>query len=338
MHGDHIFGLPGLLLRLQTIAKPGKGTKVVQVYGPVGIHNFIANSLSLSCTELRFLRVEVFELQGGSRRWRHPGASRTYQEYRHRGIERRAVPQNLDGTWTLLSVNEITSPDQAEKMSTHFHGVNVRAAEVEHTPKVHCFGFVVEEPQRQPASIDKDRAIAAGVRPGEKYRLLKLGFPVMSDDGSREVQPSEVLIGEAAQPRKLALLGDCCRVPPPMQQLCRNADLLVHEATLSEHDTGQKVDHGGHATALEAGQLANAVDAKVLALTHLPPTIRSNSSVKDVVREAQKGIRGRTRVQVAFDFMEIQIPRSGFSFSQRATLMKAKQDEDNDLTEAAEKE
>ena len=323
MHGDHIFGLPGLLLRLQTIVKPKESNAIIQVFGPVGLYNYIAHSLSLSCSELNVLRVEVYELQGGSRRWRHPGGSRSYSEFRHRGLIRKTVPQNSDGTWTLQTLSEMTTPEKAAQ-SSHSTGVYVKAAELQHTPKTRCFGFVVQEPQLLPTKIDKDLAIAAGVQPSDKYRLLKLGLPVMSDDGSREVQPTEVLIGEKVEPRKFALLGDCCYVPPPMRKLCQDADVLVHEATLTEHETGRKVEHGGHSTALEAGRVASDVNAKVLALTHLPPVVRSNTSVKSIVQEAQRGTQGRTRVQVAFDFMEIEVPKSGYRFSSPAKHMNVK--------------
>jgi ribonuclease Z len=298
------------------------GRKTIQVYGPVGIYNYIASTLSLSCTELNRLRVEVYELHGGSPRWRHPGGSRTYPEFRHRGLVRKVIPQNPDGTWTLLTVSEITSPEQAESYTAHFKGVYVTAAEVEHTPKVRCFGYVVQEAKTQAAKIDKERAIALGLKPSTKYRILKCGFPVMSDDGTREIQPEEVLVGDAVRPRKFALLGDCCNVPTPMTKLCQDADVLVHEATLSENDTGHKVESGGHSSAAKAGKFANEVNANVLALVHLPPTVRSNSSIKALVQEAQKGVRGRTRVQLTCDLMELLVPRSGFQLPGRAMEMK----------------
>jgi ribonuclease Z len=327
MHADHIFGLPGLLLTLQIVAKApppkkksGRGDpqrrKVVQVYGPVGLYNFIAMSLSLSATVLKHLTVEVFELQGGSSatRWRHPGAIRNYGEFRHPGLWRRSIPQNDDGTWTIEVAEEIVTAEDALRVDIERRGMYVTAAELDHVPKLQCFGYVVREATTQPRSIDKDRAIAAGVRPSKKFRILKSGIPVRSDDDTRLVDPKEVLLEDAPRlPRTLALLGDCCTVPEPMRKLCQDVDVLVHEATIgSDQDSGIKVDRGGHSTPSMAGKFANDVNAKVLILNHLSPHLRVRASERALAREAEEQIRGRTRVQVAYDYLELLVPPSGF--------------------------
>jgi ribonuclease Z len=237
LHGDHVFGLPGLLLAIQLVAVARKEQATVQVYGPVGLYNFIAASLSLSCAELNSLQVEVYELRGGSRRkWVHPGTIQNYPEFKNRGLFRKSIPQNKDGTWTLQRAEEITSPEEAEQSSSSSstdRGLHVHAAQVSHVPALQCFGYVVQEPFSMPQRVDVERAMAAGVQPGRKYRLLKAGFAVPSDDGLRRVHPKDVIAdGQPIISRKFALLGDCCGVPAPMAELCRDADVLVHEATL----------------------------------------------------------------------------------------------------------
>lgn len=322
LHGDHVFGLPGLLLFLQVIASVQQSTtKTIQVYGPVGLYNFIAMTLSLSSAELKLLRVEVYELIGGSCRWRHPGIQKNFSEFRHRGLIRKSIPRNPDGTWTIMTPPEVNSREEAVR--THpcrYRGLYITAAEVQHTPKLQCVGYVVEEPKTQSINIDSEKATSLGLKPSIKYKELKWGYPVPSDDGSRLIKPEDVIIGEKGRPRKLAVLGDCFDVPPVMANLCRGADVILHEATLSEEDTGAKVVGGGHSSAAMAGMFANAVNPHVLAMVHHSPTVRNTLSVKARIAEASRRIeRNGSLVLFADDLMELVVPRSGFHFNANAS-------------------
>ncbi|KMJ60516.1 ribonuclease Z [Bacillus sp. LL01] len=61
LHGDHIFGLPGLL---SSRSFQGGGTPLI-VYGPVGIKDYIETSLSVSMTHVKYpLIIEEFEGEG----------------------------------------------------------------------------------------------------------------------------------------------------------------------------------------------------------------------------------------------------------------------------------
>lgn len=60
LHGDHLFGLPGLL---SSRAYQG-GTTLLQVFGPPGIKQFIEVSLDLSQSRIEY-EIEVIEHQGG---------------------------------------------------------------------------------------------------------------------------------------------------------------------------------------------------------------------------------------------------------------------------------
>ena len=316
LHGDHILGLPTLLLSMQEAAKTNQ-PRTVEIYGPVGLYNYLAVTLSLISAELKHLDVHVYELRGGSRRWVHPGTYKNFSEFQHRSLQRKSVPPNQDGTWTLSTAQEYFNDDDSTDTADPFslmtgrsRGLHIHAAQVSHVPKLQCFGYMIQEPLTQFRKIDRQLAEQAGIRPGKKYSYLKAGLPVMNDDQTRQVHPDEVT-QPAIAPRKVALLGDCKGVPLPMAELCRDADVIVHEATLLESSSSSNhSDRGGHSTAAMAGIFADFVRARVLALNHISPT--NEMRPRDIVEEAQGVISNKTRVQLTYDQMELVIPRGGF--------------------------
>jgi Metallo-beta-lactamase superfamily len=92
MHGDHVFGLPGLLLNMQVAGLNANKQRAVEIYGPVGLYNYIATALTLTNTELRRLNVQVFELQGGTQRsMRYAGNRKSFPEFHHKVSESAAT-------------------------------------------------------------------------------------------------------------------------------------------------------------------------------------------------------------------------------------------------------
>lgn len=66
LHGDHLYGLPGILCTLDNHhnnGTPGTNNRCeIAVYGPVGLYAYLTTALSTSRTRLNNLQVTVYEL------------------------------------------------------------------------------------------------------------------------------------------------------------------------------------------------------------------------------------------------------------------------------------
>ena len=150
LHGDHLYGLPGLILNIhhgaQFRSSMGHGQKrrpMLDLYGPPGLYAYVASVLTLSCARIRFMDVTVHELTGGewdsgppigqamynkSRRGGGRGGGRgsggggersernlftdPLPEVRHVGIKRRTIPRSVDGTWTISKPDLPRTPEE----------------------------------------------------------------------------------------------------------------------------------------------------------------------------------------------------------------------------------
>mmetsp|Transcript_16126 Transcript_16126/g.26470 ORF Transcript_16126/g.26470 Transcript_16126/m.26470 type:complete len:580 (-) Transcript_16126:59-1798(-) len=317
----------------------------LEIYGPPGLYNYIGMVLSLSCSKMNYLNVKVIELVGGkeergfsssgssgsNQRGRRNVFTSHYPEIQTPLLTRKFLEQNDDRTWIIDAPEPVTAdtPVVDSKNRDGFarlpndtnlgteRRLHIKAAELDHLSRVQTFGYVVEE-QPPPGTIDKDKAVALGVKPSRKYGLLKCGISVPNDDGTGEVHPSQVL-SNVFRPRKFSLLADHRMVPPPMARLCTNSDIVVHEATLSKKLGGgtERIKARGHQNAYNAGRFAQISGCKVLALNHFGGTAFGESLMTDVLTEARDGNGGASEIVATYDFMEISVPRGGYDFDKK---------------------
>lgn len=317
-----------------TMEKP-----TLEIYGPPGLYNYIGMVLSLSCSKMNYMNIKVIELVGGKEeRGMNPGGNRHkqgrrnvftahYPEIKNPLITRKFLEQSDDKTWVIDSPEPINTDTPATVDDAGFarlpndtnlgseRRMHIKAAELDHLDGVQTFGYVVEE-QPPPGTIDKDKAVALGVRPSRKYGLLKCGISVPNDDETAVVHPSQVL-SQTFRPRKFTLLADHRMVPPPMARLSANSDIVVHEATLLRKDGLARIKARGHQNAYNAGRFAHLSGCKVLALNHFAGTAFGEEKMPPILEEAREGNRGASEILAAYDFMEVFVPRGGFDFDKK---------------------
>jgi len=319
LHADHVSGLLGVILQKEVGVKNGMkegshssssnncNRQSLEIYGPIGLYNFIAMNVALTCSKINNLDLTVYELIGGNdkRLQRENVLKRSYRELAHLNIKRKTIDMGEDGIWNIQSAQKMEEYD-VQGRDSHLR-INIQAAEVHHIPGMQTFGYVLEE-TRSPAKIDVEKAKSLGITPGPKYRALKNGFSVMSDDGLVEVKAQDVIVnGAGKKARKLAVLGDAWRVPRPMKKLCKNVDLLVYEATLEEGSESVSRQRG-HSTARMAGGLAFEVNAKVLTMNHISGRHDGQEAIDAMVKSAEDKNQGKSNIVVAHDFMMVHIP------------------------------
>lgn len=163
-------------------------------------------------------------------------------------------------------------------------------------------GYLLAERDR-PGRFDRERAEELGVPVGPKFSTLHGGEPVELDDGT-VVEPDQV-VGPPRPGRRLVYTGDT-RPSDTVVEAARDADLLIHDATFTD-ERADRAAETAHATARQAGTIAERAGAKRLALTHI--SSRYTGDQPGHVREAEEAFDGT--VILARDGREIDVPYPG---------------------------
>lgn len=124
------------------------------------------------------------------------------------------------------------------------------------TPSV---GYVYREHDR-PGAFNKEKAEKLGLVPGDDFSRLQAGETVNG------VTPDQV-IGPRRPGCSLVYTGDT--VPcKEIMDASKDADVLIHEATYTEEDSGLAKEHF-HSTARAAAETAAKCNVRMLALIHI---------------------------------------------------------------------
>ena len=207
LHGDHLFGLPGLICSRSMAGN----IQPLTIYGPQGVKEYVETSLRLSGSWTDF-PLEIVEIRAG---------------------------KILDDGLRQVTAYPLDHP-------------------------VECYGFRVEEHDK-PGALDAKRLIEAGVPFGPLFQRLKAGESITLADG-RTVNGADFL-APATPGKKIAIFGDTAPCESALE-MARDADLMVHEATL-EAAMAEKANSRGHSSSEQTAQLARAANVKQLIITHV---------------------------------------------------------------------
>jgi len=243
LHGDHLYGLPGLLASRSFQG----GESKVTIYGPAGLKAFVETSLSVSGTYLKY-PLEIVEISEG----------------------------------VLFEDEQFI----------------VEARKLEHG--IPSYGFRIIEKDR-PGTLLVDKLKEAGVTPGPLYKKIKEGISVTLEDGT--ILEAARFVGPKQKGRVVTILGDT-RICEAAQELARNADLLVHEATFAKGEEALAYDYY-HSTTTQAAETAKHANVKTLCITHISSRYDRNAA-EELLQEARSIF---SNSEIAADFKSIAIPR-----------------------------
>ncbi|KAF7249212.1 hypothetical protein EG68_08319 [Paragonimus skrjabini miyazakii] len=286
LHGDHMYGLPGLLctidqkgtagdIVLETTAESNAEASV-NIYGPQGLRRFIRLALALSRTHMKYTyAVHELILRDAHRpvgwtEWTALEADPIHDPPLHCERSGRDIHAAADGFWY-----NVTNADSG--------GPLVHSMALQHT--IPSVGWLVLKPEGA-RSLCVETARSLGVPDGPLMGELKQNkspdFVVLVPQGrsvlvnGQVILPDQVLM-PPVRGHRIAIMGDSYdsrELERLVSSLCDQKlitspilDVLVHEATL-EQGLAEDARLKGHSTPVEVTQLAARLHVGLLILTH----------------------------------------------------------------------
>merc|ERR1719474_1187156 len=333
LHGDHCYGLFGLLHSIRTEAEQ---QFVLNIYGPKGIKKMIETTLKLSGGLYHYkLNIQELELpQNTDSNQQQPqdplngdsvsstNKKRKLNDHDPAGppIKRRRVNEN-DRIWTTSDTIDLGEIEP---------GIRCTACRLTH--RIATFGYVFIEDD-QPGTLDAVKAKALGAV-GPQLGMLKNGVDVVLENGTTVF--SKDVCAAKVSGRKMAVMQDCSDCSS-CHQVAAGCDLFIHEATFDE----ERKDHAipkGHSTAKMAASNAVSIGAKMLMMTHFSSRFveaggcdqnadSEDTHVDTFQKEAEEVVArngSKCVVRCAADFMSVRFPKKGITIDRELDLKESK--------------
>jgi ribonuclease Z len=178
----------------------------------------------------------------------------------------------------------------------------IRSFETEH--RTTSMGYALVEDDRKGRFMREKAEEELDIPPGPAYGKLHRGESVELEDG--RVIDADRVVGPPRPGRSLVYTGDTRPVDATVE-VADEPDLLIHDATFDDTEAG-RARSTGHATASEAGDIANRAGAKQLALTHISSRYPGDARTHE--REAAAAFDGEVFVAEDGDTVEVPFPDS----------------------------
>ena len=266
LHGDHCFGLPGMLCllasshapdneELKVVSKKQKTEIIIDIYGPLGLARYLRTAMSLS-RSLLSVKFRVNELIPTDRQlttskppfssWNPPAEADSIELH----------PCELPGH--KISAEAVEIEQKQYNIWRLFTDDSVTCSATELLHHVPTFGYTLEEPARQ-GLLDKEKLNSFGLRNSPLCGRLARGESVIVNGVT--INAADVM-KPVAPGRKVCVLGitsfDCPSVTPLINVgdchdsslsvgPCLDASVVLHEATLENRQSQLALEHG-HST------------------------------------------------------------------------------------------
>ena len=338
LHGDHLYGLQGLLCgmgqarnsvyraavdgnstRKRSTRKPTVSEKV-ELYGPVGLRAYLRAIAEISfatfCPYVVHELVDVPRVLNNGKEVEidrstvHCSGEEPSLEYgeQHGGTQ---VERDADGFWTVVDSKD---------------GMLVRAAAMSHT--VPTVGYVIEEPPTY-GTLDVDQLrplihqnYSALIESGKNDPMSIIRDIKLSEDDELYVLPDGTKLnpkdfrGPNKRGRKVAIMGDTSNASKALK-LALDADLLIHECTNFTPSTDKNIERKhektmskrGHSVPRVAGAFARDARVKHLVMNHFSQQVRQRGDIQLIRERAARAANlPLEKVDAAKDFLVVKIP------------------------------
>lgn len=269
LHTDHVIGLTGLMTDLlgghggriedfkagvkrEDVDREGESSKVIDVYGPCGVKEFLRTTFRLTYTILaKSFRLHELLFESDPT---DPAAPFMREE------GSRDVRIGADGAWKDISYDD---------------KCKITAVPIHHT--VPCIGYVVTEKDK--VSIGPE--IASALRSVRQEDVVRYTTLINQLYDGESIQLPDRTIGPlvSEKGRQIVILGDTSNSDAVLAHVQAPVDLVLHESTnayLPDYrkpsDTllsvRERAISRGHSTPEMAGEFARKCQSQLLILTH----------------------------------------------------------------------